>query len=385
MSPKIHVHIKNGISLLLLIYVLVLFDAVSLFAIETQAIPSKPARSTEYKSSRPYCGLSCLYTVIKSTSKEIEFQHLVRPEYLASHKGSSLKGLKKASEDHGLYAEVLSKLNTQTLKKSTHPIILHVKADEDSIDYDHYVLFLGTKNGRAQIFDPPRPIELVPFYELAPRWNGYGLIISSTPIDLQTILVPIQIRFMIYAVIAIIAILALHWARRWLPKALLNSRRKLLGLSAAQGAALGIAALLAAFVYHFANNEGFLANANATASIQQAHLGNFIPKVSEKKVHKLLDSDTVFIDARFARDFKAGHLEGAINVPVDANDVEHQKVTADIAKDTRIVLYCQSAGCKFAEIVAIKLISDGFSNISIFRGGWQEWVAKNGKTKEVAI
>jgi len=99
----------------------------------------------------------------------------------------------------------------------------------------------------------------------------------------------------------------------------------------------------------------------------------------------LLDGDTVFIDARLARDFKAGHLEGAISVPVNADDEERQKATVNIAKDARIVLYCQSAGCRFAEIVAIKLMDDGFSNISIFRVGWNEWVAKNGKPKEAAL
>ena len=45
-------------------------------------------------------------------------------------------------------------------------------------------------------------------------------------------------------------------------------------------------------------------------------------------------------------------------------------------------MYCQSAGCKYAEIVAIKLIDDGFSNISIFKGGWVEWAAKNGKKED---
>jgi rhodanese-related sulfurtransferase len=73
-------------------------------------------------------------------------------------------------------------------------------------------------------------------------------------------------------------------------------------------------------------------------------------------------------------------LKGAISVPVDANDVERRKATARMSKDARIVLYCQSAGCKFAETVAVKLVDDGFSNTSIFRGGWAEWVAKNGST-----
>ena len=119
--------------------------------------------------------------------------------------------------------------------------------------------------------------------------------------------------------------------------------------------------------------------------MQKAYQGSFIPKVSKSTVKKLLGSDTVFIDARFARDFKAKHLEGAVNIPVNATNEVRHKATAGISKDAHIVLYCQSAACKFAQKVAIKLIDDGFSNISIFRGGWAEWVAKNGKPKEAAI
>lgn len=52
---------------------------------------------------------------------------------------------------------------------------------------------------------------------------------------------------------------------------------------------------------------------------------------------------------------------------------------ADVAKDARIVVYCQSAGCKFAEKVAIKLVSDGFSNVSLFKGSWKKWATKADK------
>jgi rhodanese-related sulfurtransferase len=257
-----------------------------------------------------------------------------------------------------------------------------VKSNLKTQEYDHYELFLGTENGKAKLFNPPDPVRLVPYSEIAPRWDGNGLIISAEPIDLDLVFGPGRRRLMVYVAVSIAAILGLHFAKRWLPKAMLNSRSKLFGLSIGHGVAFAIVALLCGMLYHFANDEGLLANPDATTSIQQAHQGNFIPKITERKVHKLLNSDTVFIDARFARDYKAGHIEGAISTPVDANDVERQKVTADIVKDARIVMYCQSSKCKYAEIVAIKLIDDGFSNISIFKGGWAEWVEKNGKNKK---
>ena len=340
--------------------------------------PSKPP-SAKRKSSGPYCGLYCLYTTMKLASREIDFTQLVKPEYIGSRKGSSLAELKKAAEDNGLYAVPAGKLTSRVLHNCPHPVILHVKSDVTSKEYDHYELFLGTKNGKAKILNPPEPVRLVPFRKLAPRWDGNGLIVSASPIDIGSIFAPARRRFAVCVTIAFAVILTVHRARRWLPQALLNSRRKLLGLSVAQGAALGIVALLSGMVYHFANDEGFLAHSNSTASIQQAHQGNFIPKVSEKKVQTLLDTDTVFIDARLARDFEKGHLEQAINVPVNISDDEREKIMADIAKDARIIVYCQSAGCKFAEKVAIKLMEGGFRDVSIFKGGWREWVAKSSK------
>jgi len=317
--------------------------------------------------------------------KEVEFQEFLKPEYVGSRKGSTFIELQKAAEDYGLYTKVVSKVTKKELSCCDYPIIMHVKLSMKSQEYNHYILFLGTKNGHAKIFDPPNPIKLVSFAELAPQWDGTGLVVSAEPIDLGTVFDPALRRFIIYASILIAGILALHWAKRFLPVTLFNSRIKMMGLSVGQAAGFVIAAILVGIFYHFADDEGLLANVNATASIQKAHAGNFVPKISEREVHKLLETDTIVIDARLSPDFEAGHLKGAFSVPVDANDVERQKVTANIAKDARIVMYCQSSACKYAEIVAIKLIDDGYSNISIFKGGWAEWVAKNSKKKEAAL
>ena len=365
---------------------LLLFVAAAAFQVLATTIPAycdnqkPPTKSANVRSVGPYCGLHCLYAAMRLSGRKIDFCQLLKPEYIGSYKGSSLAELKKAAEENGLYAMPAGKLTSRVLHNCPHPVILHVNSDTTSKTYDHYELFLGMESHKAKLFNPPEPVRLVPFRELAPRWDGNGLIVSAKPIDLGSIFAPARRRFMMYAAIAGAFILAVHWARRsWLPTKVVNSRRKLWGLSIAQGAALGIVALLCGMVYHFANDEGFLAHANSTASTQQAHQSDFIPKVSEKKVNNLLDTDTVFIDARLARDFEKGHLEGAINVPVNTNDDDREKIMADIAKDAKIVVYCQSAGCKFAEKVAIKLKEDGFRNVSLFKGGWHEWVAKSNK------
>jgi len=331
-------------------------------------------------TSGSYCGIYCLYAVMKLSNIDVDPNELLKPEYIGSHKGSSLAELKKAAEDNRLYAAPVGKLTTRWLCQSPYPVILHVKSTADRKEYDHYELFLETKDGQARLYGPPAPVRLVPFYKLAPRWDGTGLIVSDTPIDLGAVFAPARKRFIIYAVIAIAVILSIRWVRRhWLPSLNMMSRRRSFGLSIAQVAGLATAVLLWAITYHFANDEGFLAHPDATAAIQQAHLDSFLPKLTERQVRKLLNTDTVFIDARIPTDFEAGHLKGAINVPANTCQDEHQKAMADVAKDARIVIYCQSAGCPFAKKVAIKLITDGYSNVSLFKDDWQKWAAKNNK------
>jgi rhodanese-related sulfurtransferase len=339
---------------------------------------SLKAASAKRGPRHPHCGLYCLYTAMKLAGQKIDFRELVKPEYIGSRKGSSLAELQKAAVDNGLYAVQASKLTAAILRNCPHPVILHVKAQPTSRRYDHYELFLGMENGQAKLLNPPGLLPLAPLRELAARWDGSGLIISKEPIQLGPIFAPARKRLAAYAAAALAIILIARWGRRWFPQMLLNSSRKLLALSVAQGAALGIAALLVAFIYHFATDEGFLARADATSSIQQAHLANFIPKINADDAGELLDSsDAVFVDARYARDFEAGHLEGAISIPVDADESRFKNLTSQIGSDAQIVVYCQSAGCRFAEKVAVRLMEEGFSNVSIFKGGWRQWQANN--------
>lgn len=371
--------------LYLLILTVVLFIPDKILAMDASKEDASDTTSRRRNSTHPHCGLYCVYSLLELVDKDVDFRELIKPEYIGSSKGSSMNELKKAAEHYGLYVAAADKLSSRELRSSPYPIILHVKSSLESQEYDHYELFLGIDNGKARLFSPPNPVRSVPYSEIGPRWDGNGLIVSAEPIDIDLVFGPGRRRLLLYVAVTIAGIFSVHVAKKWLPKDILYSYRKQLRISLVQCAAFAVVTLLCGLLYHFDVDGGLLTNSNAISAIQENNRGSFIPKIGERKVHKLLDDDTVFIDARFTRDYKAGHIEGAISVPVDANDVERQKATAEISKDADIVLYCQSSLCKYAEIVAIKLIEDGFSNICIFRGGWTEWVAKNGRPRDVTL
>lgn len=347
---------------------------VFIFSVSASADSDDRNKEAVRQVWKPYCGLYCLYAAMKQQGVEVEFPSLIKHEYCGSMHGSALSELVKVAEDHGMHTMSAKNLTSRELRQATCPIILHVKLQPNSRTYAHYILYLGTREGYAIIYDPSNSIKAMPFHELVPRWDGVGLILSATPIDAISIFRPAYERFVLYVSIVAVFILFLRWVKqRWLSFSAAISRRKLLLLSAVQCCGLTLVALATGMLYHFANDEGFLVHMNATDSIKQAYWDTFISKISKNEVNTLFDTDTIFIDARFSSDFEAGHLKGAINVPINITDKERKILMANISKRSHIVVYCQSASCGYARNVTKKLLADGFRNVSIFKGGWREW------------
>jgi rhodanese-related sulfurtransferase len=321
---------------------------------------------------------------MKALGVSIDPVNLVKPQYIGSSRGSSLAELRRAAEENGLHALAIGRLTPRSLRSCSLPLLLHVKRGSTSEKYDHYELSLGVEESGVKLFNPPElVVRLVPFRELASRWDGNALIVSRNPIDLAKVLAPARERFALLAAVAIAGVGFLRFAHRRVHNDLFASWKRRLGLSVGQGAMLGMVASVFAFGYHFAVDAGFLTHAGATESIQRAHAGDFISKVDADTVKRLLGADgAVLVDARYKRDFEAAHLKGSVNVPVNASDKERRETLANVAKNAKLVVYCQSADCQHAEKVAVKLKDDGYSNVSIFRGGWREWTARNHREKE---
>jgi len=186
-----------------------------LLTVITPTAAADKANHARRRYSGPYCGLFCLYSIMKLSGKNSDIKELIKPEYIGSRKGSSLTELKKAAEDNGMYAVSVNKLTTKGLRQSPYPIILHVKSTLDKKDYNHFELYLGCKNGKARIFDPPDPVRSVSFHELAPRWDGSGLIVSDTPVEAGVVFAPDRQRLIIYTAIGIVIILIVHSLRGW--------------------------------------------------------------------------------------------------------------------------------------------------------------------------
>jgi rhodanese-related sulfurtransferase len=85
----------------------------------------------------------------------------------------------------------------------------------------------------------------------------------------------------------------------------------------------------------------------------------------EKKV------DLVVLDARSAEDYAAGHIPGALSVPL----LDLPKKMSTLPKGKTIVAYCGNITCSLAPKAALALAEAGFTVKELF-GGFATWKEK---------
>lgn len=349
-------------------------------------VPAEESKAPGTDSSTPTvtgpsCGLYCVYVLGRLAGQEPNFVDLLCGRYLDTSKGSTLSALKRAAEDNGLHTEIIINGTTRLLQRCPYKAILHVRSGargEASEECDHYILYLGFEQGRAWICDPPDPPRLMAFSQLAPRWAGRALLVSRQAIDMKPVMATERGRLIGLAITAIVFLGLLHLLRtlvRWPGRWHRVSAR--LALSGAQVTGMAILTVLVAVAYHFVRDEGFIANAPGVDSIQTAHAADFLPKIGRERTEAfLLEGDAVFVDARSSKAFVTGHIEGALSIPVDVNDAIRRHLVREVPMDAPVVVYCQSAGCRYADRVASRLRLDGFSRVSVFREGWVGWTQR---------
>ena len=98
-----------------------------------------------------------------------------------------------------------------------------------------------------------------------------------------------------------------------------------------------------------------------------------IGEMSRSELESALSSDRVLlIDVRPAAEFKSGHIEGALSLPVE----ELPERISTLPKDKTIVAYCRGEYCLFADEAVALLLQHGFDAVRL-DGGWPEWRAED--------
>jgi rhodanese-related sulfurtransferase len=85
--------------------------------------------------------------------------------------------------------------------------------------------------------------------------------------------------------------------------------------------------------------------------------------------------EALFLDARAAGLYRQGHVPRARSLPEDG---EERTLPADLAgrpKESPLVVYCEGGDCHSSLALAKRLHDEGFRDVRVFSGGWEEWRA----------
>ena len=84
--------------------------------------------------------------------------------------------------------------------------------------------------------------------------------------------------------------------------------------------------------------------------------------------------DRVWLDARKAGDYVAGHIPGALPLNEDAWNNLLPAVALQFQPGQNLVIYCDSLECNTSHLVAERLRRElGAENVFILKGGWLTW------------
>jgi rhodanese-related sulfurtransferase len=119
---------------------------------------------------------------------------------------------------------------------------------------------------------------------------------------------------------------------------------------------------------------------NVAAFVGENDLSGSSPLVSVGELQRLLHGPAtdrpVVLDARNLNEFEAGHLVGALNIPMD----ELRFRLDEVPRGRPIVVHCRSG---FRSHLALRILKqNGWTDVRNVSGGWVAMMALGGFAKE---
>ncbi len=108
--------------------------------------------------------------------------------------------------------------------------------------------------------------------------------------------------------------------------------------------------------------------------------GAFSAKVEpvplEDAVVKFLSDEALFLDARSEADYRLGHIQGALNLPVHAGNFGKrlQEFSLAVAHEKELIVYCDGIDCSLGPELGSILKGLGYRNVKILVNGWTQWI-----------
>jgi rhodanese-related sulfurtransferase len=83
--------------------------------------------------------------------------------------------------------------------------------------------------------------------------------------------------------------------------------------------------------------------------------------------------EALFVDARDETAFSAGHIAGAVSLPLGMAGMALPKFKRDLPKEKPLVVYCGGYDCHDSRDLAVRLLDEGYRSVYVYEGGYPEW------------
>ena len=84
--------------------------------------------------------------------------------------------------------------------------------------------------------------------------------------------------------------------------------------------------------------------------------------------------EAVVFDARPERPFREGHVPRARNLPATESKLKVPPDVLGLPRERTLVVYCEGGDCQSSLALAKRLHDEGFKDIRVMTGGWEEWI-----------
>lgn len=99
--------------------------------------------------------------------------------------------------------------------------------------------------------------------------------------------------------------------------------------------------------------------------------------VALAELRTLLAAGALAVDARGVELFAAGHIPGAVSLPLETVRSGEAKLPGRLPGGKTLIAYCSGYGCSDSFDLAVALIAAGYSEVRVFEGGLPEWQEAN--------
>jgi len=83
--------------------------------------------------------------------------------------------------------------------------------------------------------------------------------------------------------------------------------------------------------------------------------------------------NALFLDAREPSDYRAGHIAGALSLPIEEFDDRYPQIQPMLTTDSTIVAYCDGLDCDLSHRLMDRLHELGYTNVRLLVNGWTTW------------